>query len=57
MLPVESVVADILANSISLLYTPYKKNIHTLPGLISVKWYGDVILKVTSLLPLGSQKL
>ena len=57
MLPVESVVTDILANSISLLYTPYNRNIHTLLGLISVKWYGDVILKVTSLLPLCSQNL
>ena len=36
MLPVECVVADILANSIGLLYTPYKRNVHTLPGLISL---------------------
>ena len=35
MLPVESVVADIVATNIcSLSYTPYKKNVHTLPGLI-----------------------
>ena len=36
MLPVESVVADIVAsnNICSLSYTPYNRNVHTLPGLI-----------------------
>ena len=35
MLPVESVVADIVANNIcSLSYTPYNRNVHTLPGSI-----------------------
>ena len=37
MLPVESVVADIVANNIcSLSYTPYNRYVHTLPGLISL---------------------
>ena len=37
MLPVESVVADIVANNIcSLPYTPYNRNVHTLPGLIPI---------------------
>ena len=35
MLPVESVVADIVANNIcSLPYTPSNEKAHTLPGLI-----------------------
>ena len=37
MLPVESVVADTVANPISSLsYTPYNRNVHILPASISL---------------------